>query len=68
MILESELLAEQELRDGRLVAPFGMDAFSVAAGSYFLVRPIGVRHGVQVDMFERWIRALAIAGDSVSTL
>jgi LysR family glycine cleavage system transcriptional activator len=59
VILESELLAEQELHDGRLVAPFGMEAFSVAAGSYFLVRPTGVRHGVQVDMFERWIRALA---------
>jgi LysR family glycine cleavage system transcriptional activator len=59
VILESELLAEQELRDGRLVAPFGMDALSVAAGSYFLVRPTGFRNGVQVDLFERWIRALA---------
>jgi LysR family glycine cleavage system transcriptional activator len=61
VILESELLAEQELRDGRLVAPFAGSAFSVEIGSYFLIRPTGFRNGVQVAMFERWIRALAVA-------
>lgn len=61
VILESELLAEQELRDGRLVAPFAGRESSVEIGSYFLVRPTGFRNGVQVAMFERWIRALAAA-------
>ena len=61
VILESELLAEEELRDGRLVALFKGDEFSVEAGSYFLVRPAGFRNGVQVAMFERWIRLLTLA-------
>jgi LysR family glycine cleavage system transcriptional activator len=61
VILESELLAEQELQAGRLVAPFESRAFSVDIGSYFLVRPTGFRHGAQVAMFERWIRALTTA-------
>jgi LysR family glycine cleavage system transcriptional activator len=61
VILESERLAERELRDGRLVAPFEGKAFSVAAGSYFLIRPTGFRNGVQVAMFERWIRAATVA-------
>ncbi len=61
VILESELLAEQELRDGRLVAPFNSSDHSVEAGSYFLARPPGFRNGVLVAMFERWIRALTLA-------
>jgi len=61
VILESELLAERELREGRLVAPFGGSKFSVETGSYFLIRPTGFRNGTEVAMFERWIRALAIA-------
>jgi LysR family transcriptional regulator, glycine cleavage system transcriptional activator len=62
VILETSLLAEQELRDGRLVAPFQDGTFSVEAGSYFLVRPTGFRNGIQVDMFERWIRAMTTTG------
>lgn len=58
LILESELLAGQELRDGRLVAPFGAGEYAVQNASYFLVRPAGFRNGSQVARFETWLRAL----------
>ena len=58
VILESELLAEQELRDGRLVPLFEPAAFGVETSSYFLVRPAGFRNGPQVASFERWLRSL----------
>jgi LysR family glycine cleavage system transcriptional activator len=61
VILESELLAEQEIRDGRLVAPFDGDAFGVEASSYFLVRPAGSKNGVHVRQFEAWLRPLMAA-------
>ena len=57
VILESELLAQQELRDGRLVAPFGAGEFAVESASYFLVRPAGFRNSSQVARFEVWLRA-----------
>lgn len=56
VILESELLAEQEIADGRLVAPFVGERFGVATESYFLVRPAGARNGTQVGRFEDWLR------------
>jgi LysR family glycine cleavage system transcriptional activator len=61
VVLESELLAEQELRDGRLVAPFEGDAWSVETESYFLIRPAGSRYSSQVALFERWLRARVAA-------
>jgi LysR family glycine cleavage system transcriptional activator len=64
VVLESELLAQQELRDGKLVAPFADGKFRVETGSYFLVRPPGLRNGGPVAVFERWIRALAAAQQS----
>jgi LysR family glycine cleavage system transcriptional activator len=57
VVLESELLAEQELRDGRLVAPFDGDAYRVETESYFLIRPAGSRNGSQAAKFEQWLRA-----------
>jgi LysR family glycine cleavage system transcriptional activator len=57
VILEGELLAQQELRDGRLVDPFGSSEFAVDSPSYFLVRPAGFRNGSQVVRFETWLRA-----------
>ncbi len=57
VVLESELLAEQELRDGRLVAPFDGERYGVDTESYFLIRPAGVRNGSQVAQFEQWLRA-----------
>ena len=56
VILESELLTEQELRDGRLVAPFAGSANEVRTESYFLIRPAGLRNGTQVAVFEAWLR------------
>ena len=63
VILESELLAEQELRDGRLVAPFAGPTVELRTESYFLIRPPGFRNGTQVAKFESWLRgqiALAV--------
>jgi LysR family glycine cleavage system transcriptional activator len=57
VILESELLAEQELRDGRLIAPFEGQDQGVDTESYFLVRPAGFRNGTRVARFEAWLRA-----------
>jgi LysR family glycine cleavage system transcriptional activator len=57
VILESELLAEPELRDGRLVAPFPEAKFVVENESYFLVRPAGFRNGNHVQRFEDWLHA-----------
>jgi LysR family transcriptional regulator, glycine cleavage system transcriptional activator len=65
VVLESELLAEQELRDGRLVAPFDDQAFGVATESYFLVRPAGFRNGTQVGKFETWLRLSIIRGAGI---
>ena len=48
VVLESELLAEQELRDGRLVAPFTGPGTGVRTDSYILVRSPGSRRGTQV--------------------
>ncbi|MGI4797671.1 MAG: LysR substrate-binding domain-containing protein [Janthinobacterium lividum] len=62
VILESELLAQQELCDGRLVAPFGAGEFAVESASYFLVRPAGFRNGSQVVRFEAWLRASLAEG------
>jgi LysR family glycine cleavage system transcriptional activator len=56
VILESELLAAQEIADGRLVAPFAQERFGVATESYFLVRPAGSRNATQVGRFEDWLR------------
>ncbi len=57
VVLESELLAEPELRDGRLIAPFGGLEFAVETESYFLIRSPGFRNGAQAARFERWLRA-----------
>ncbi len=56
VILESELLVEQELKEGRLVAPFGDEAFSIHATTYYLVRPRGLRRSAHTAAFETWLR------------
>lgn len=63
VVLESEILAADELRDGRLVAPFDNPEFSVEATSYFLVRSTGFRNGPQIATFEKWLRAAIDAAD-----
>lgn len=62
VVLESEILAAQELEDGRLVAPFGADELQVETTSYFLVKPPGHRTGTQISAFEKWLRSTIAAG------
>ncbi len=61
VVLESELLTERELADGRLVAPFD-PVCSMETESYFLVKPSRPRGGARTAAFERWVHgALATA-------
>jgi len=57
VILESELLADQELNDGRLIAPFTDPDLEIATKSYFLVKTAGSNNRNQVLAFETWLRA-----------
>ena len=57
VVLESELLTERELADGRLVAPFDDPTCSIETASYFLVKSRKSRPSSQSAAFERWIRA-----------
>ena len=63
VVLESEILVEQELRDGLLIAPFEEHDFSIETTSYFLVRPRGFRSGTQSAAFEKWLRAALTAAN-----
>jgi LysR family glycine cleavage system transcriptional activator len=65
VVLESEILAAEELRDGRLVAPFDTPAFHVEATSYFLVKSPDYRNANHVAAFEKWLRA-AIASSNLA--
>ena len=58
VILESELLVEAELADGRLAAPFDGRAFGVEAGAYYLLRATGDRNAGAVRAFENWLPPL----------
>lgn len=57
VVLESEILAADELRDGRLIAPLGDHAHTVETTSYFLVRSRSSRGNLQIAAFEKWLRA-----------
>jgi LysR family glycine cleavage system transcriptional activator len=63
VVLESEILAAQELRDGRLIAPFDDQAHTVEATSYFLVRSPSSHGRPSIAAFERWLRAAIAAAD-----
>jgi LysR family glycine cleavage system transcriptional activator len=67
VILESEILASQELSDGKLVAPFTDARFEVETTSYFLVRSAGSRNRSEIAAFEAWLRA-AIAKANLTML
>ena len=68
VVLESEILAAEELRDGRLVAPFGDKTYTVETTSYFLVRSPSSRSGPQIAAFEKWLRAaIATANLTIKT-
>ena len=57
IVLEGEILVEQELRDGTLIAPFDDETCSIVATSYYLVRPKGFRSGNQITAFEKWLQS-----------
>ncbi len=54
VVLESEILATEELKAGRLIAPFG-EAYSVEVTSYYLAK--SASSNPHVAVFERWLRA-----------
>jgi LysR family glycine cleavage system transcriptional activator len=57
VVLESEILAAEELRDGRLVAPFGKRNHAVEVTTYFFVRSSTSRSSAQIAVFEKWLKA-----------
>ena len=65
VVLESELLAAQELRDGRLVAPFTDPRFEVETTTYFLIKTASSANRPQIAAFEAWLRA-AIASANLT--
>jgi LysR family glycine cleavage system transcriptional activator len=63
VILEGEILTQDEVRDGRLIAPFDDSSTSLESTSYYLVRPKGFRSGAQGAAFVAWLRG-TLAGNS----
>ncbi|VVE21990.1 LysR substrate-binding domain-containing protein [Pandoraea anhela] len=56
VVLESEVLAAEELNDGRLVAPFDAEQFSVLTTTYYLVKSSNLGNNTYVSYFEKWLR------------
>ena len=65
VVLESELLAAQELKDGRLVAPFIDVSFEVETTTYFLIKTASSANKPQIAAFEVWLRT-AIASANLT--
>ncbi|MDR5822125.1 LysR substrate-binding domain-containing protein [Caballeronia sp. LZ043] len=57
VVLESEILAEEELRDGRLIEPFPDPKYHVDNISYYLLRSSSLRNSAEAAVFEKWLRA-----------
>lgn len=57
VVLESDLLASEELRAGTLVAPFGNTDFLVETTTYYLVRSKSRRNSAQITRFESWLHS-----------
>jgi LysR family glycine cleavage system transcriptional activator len=56
VVLESEILAADELARGTLVAPFDHPEFEVETISYYLVRSAEAKSRDYVGAFEAWLR------------
>jgi LysR family glycine cleavage system transcriptional activator len=56
VVLESEILAADELAKGTLVAPFDHPEFEVETISYYLVRSAEAKSRGHVGAFEAWLR------------
>jgi LysR family glycine cleavage system transcriptional activator len=67
VVLESEILAADELEKGTLVAPFRDTGFEVETVSYYLVRSAGTRGRGHVSAFETWLRTKIAAANLRTT-
>jgi LysR family transcriptional regulator, glycine cleavage system transcriptional activator len=69
VVLESEILAADELEKGTLVAPFHAPEFEVETISYYLVRSVEAKGRGHVAAFEAWLRMkIAAANLQMTTL
>jgi LysR family glycine cleavage system transcriptional activator len=66
VVLESELLAADELQRGTLVAPFD-PKFDVETVSYYLVRSTEAKSRAHVGAFESWLRVKLTAANLRTT-
>jgi LysR family glycine cleavage system transcriptional activator len=66
VVLESELLAADELKKGTLVAPFD-PRFEVETVSYYLVRSAEAKSRFHVGAFESWLRMKITAANLQTT-
>lgn len=67
VVLESELLAADELKKGTLVAPFDHPKFEVETVSYYLVRSAEAKSRFHVSAFESWLRMKITAANLHTT-
>lgn len=67
VVLESEILAADELEKGTLVAPFCQPKFEVETVSYYLVRSAEAKGRSHVGAFEAWLRAKIPAANLQAT-
>lgn len=67
VVLESEILAADELAKGTLVAPFHQPKFEVETVSYYLVRSAEAKGRSHVAAFESWLRAKVTAANLQTT-
>ncbi|MDN3278021.1 LysR substrate-binding domain-containing protein [Frankia sp. RB7] len=68
VVLESEILAAEELDKGTLVAPFRQPEFEVETISYYLVRSAETKGRSHVGAFETWLRAKISAANLQATI
>jgi LysR family glycine cleavage system transcriptional activator len=67
VVLESEILAADELKKGTLVAPFDDAKFEVETVSYYLVRSTEAKSRGYVGAFEAWLRTKIAAANLQTT-
>jgi LysR family glycine cleavage system transcriptional activator len=67
VVLESELLAANELKKGTLVAPFDHPKFEVETVSYYLVRSAEAKNRFHAGAFESWLRKKITAANLHTT-
>ena len=67
VVLESEILAAEELEKGTLVAPFDAPQFEVETVSYYLVRSAEAKSRGYAGAFEAWLRMKITAANLQTT-